>query len=94
MSILVKLCNFVIFRSAERAKNRVVGDPFHPKTEQGPQIDHASMEKILSYIEKGIKEGAKLLVGGARHGDKGYFVQPTVFAHVEDHHTIAKEEVK
>lgn len=51
------------------------------------------MEKILSYVEKGIKEGAKLVVGGNRHGDKGYFVQPTVFSNVEDHHTIAKEEV-
>lgn len=70
-----------------------MGDPFDPKTEQGPQVDHTQMEKILSYVEKGIKEGAKLIVGGNRHGDKGYFVQPTVFANVEDHHTIAKEEV-
>lgn len=76
-----------------RAKNRVVGDPFDPKTEHGPQIDHNQMENILRYIELGIKEGAKLLAGGNRHGDRGYFVQPTVFSHVEDHHTIAREEV-
>lgn len=82
-----------MYRSAERAKKRVVGDPFHPKTEQGPQVDQNQMENVLRYIEIGIKEGAKLLVGGNRHGDRGYFVQPTVFAHVEDHHTIAKEEV-
>lgn len=71
----------------------MVGDPFDPKTEQGPQVDHSQMENILRYIEIGIKEGARLVAGGDRHGDRGYFVQPTVFAHVEDHHTIAREEV-
>lgn len=45
-------------------------------------------------IESGKKEGAKLECGGARHGDKGYFVQPTVFSDVKDDMRIAKEEVK
>lgn len=71
-----------------------MGDPFDPKTEQGPQVDHNQMENVLRYIELGIKEGARLVAGGNRHGDRGYFVQPTVFAHVEDHHTIAREEVR
>lgn len=51
------------------------------------------MEKILGLIEVGVKDGAKLLTGGKRIGDKGYYVEPTVFSHVEDHHTIAREEV-
>jgi len=51
------------------------------------------MTKILGYIDKGKKEGAKLLAGGNRHGTKGYFVEPTVFADVKDEMTIAKEEI-
>lgn len=81
-------------RSVERAKNRVVGDPFDKNTEQGPQIDETQFEKILNLIDTGVKEGAALLTGGKKHGDRGYFVQPTVFAEVEDHHTIAREEVR
>lgn len=81
-------------RSVERAKNRVVGDPFDHTTEQGPQIDKIQLDKILSLIDVGVKEGAALLTGGKRHGDQGYFVQPTVFAGVQDHHTIAREEVR
>lgn len=51
------------------------------------------MTKILGYIEKGQKEGAKLLTGGKRHGSKGFFVEPTIFADVNDNMTIAKEEI-
>lgn len=51
------------------------------------------MERILGYIEKGKAEGARLECGGARLGNKGYFVQPTVFSEVMDNMTIAKEEV-
>lgn len=51
------------------------------------------MTKILSLIKEGARQGAKLVTGGERHGSEGYFVKPTVFADVEDHHVIAKEEV-
>ena len=51
------------------------------------------MNKILSYIESGKSEGAKLEFGGTRQGDKGYFIQPTVFSNVTDEMKIAKEEV-
>lgn len=51
------------------------------------------MEKVLGYIEKGKKEGAKLLIGGNRVGTKGFYIEPTVFAGVTDDMTIAKEEV-
>ena len=47
----------------------------------------------MSLIESGNKEGANLVFGGERHGDKGYFVQPTVFTDVQDDMRIAKEEV-
>lgn len=82
-------------RSAERATQRTVGDPFDADTEQGPQIDKEQLDKILSLIESGKNEGAKLVAGGERHcvHPDGYYVQPTVFADVEDHMRIAREEI-
>ncbi|XP_068631509.1 aldehyde dehydrogenase 1A1-like [Battus philenor] len=79
--------------AVELAKKRVVGDPTNPKTEQGPQIDGEMMNKVLGYIEKGKKEGAKLLIGGKQIGSSGFYVEPTVFADVTDDMTIAKEEI-
>lgn len=57
------------------------------------QIDEDQMNKILSMIESGKSEGAKLVQGGGRVGEKGYFVAPTVFADVKDNMKIATEEV-
>lgn len=58
------------------------------------QIDEDQFGKIMDLIESGKKEGAKLCTGGSRYGDKGYFIQPTVFADVQDNMRIAKEEVR
>lgn len=80
-------------KSAARAKSRVVGDPFDMNVEQGPQIDQEQMEKIFSMIKSGKDQGAELVSGGTRVGDKGYYVAPTVFANVTDDMTIAKEEI-
>lgn len=70
-----------------------MGNPFDPKTEQGPQIDQKQMHKILNLIKAGIHDGAKLLTGGHRYGEKGYFIEPTVFSDVQDNHIIARDEV-
>lgn len=67
--------------------------PTDPACSQGPLVDKLQFDRVLGYIEKGKSDGAKLVCGGDRHGDKGFWVQPTVFADVEDHHTIAKEEI-
>lgn len=80
-------------KSVELAKKRIVGDPFDAKTEQGPQVDDEQYNKILALIESGVKEGAKLECGGRPHGNKGYFVQPTVFSGVTDNMRIAREEI-
>ncbi|XP_077865119.1 aldehyde dehydrogenase, mitochondrial-like [Saccoglossus kowalevskii] len=80
-------------KSVERARNRTIGNPFDKSNEQGPQVDEEQMNKILELIESGKAEGAKLMCGGARHGDKGFFIQPTVFADVKDNMRIAKEEI-
>ncbi|CAF2364132.1 unnamed protein product [Rotaria sp. Silwood2] len=88
-----KIYDEFIQRSVERVKQRKVGDPFDESTEQGPQISHEQMDKVLDLIDSGKRGGAKLLVGGQRVGDKGFFVQPTLFSDVKDNHQIAREEI-
>jgi aldehyde dehydrogenase (NAD+) len=78
---------------AEKAKARQLGDPLDPKTEQGPQVSAEQLEKILHYVDLGKKEGAKLVTGGARRGDRGFFVEPTIFDAVKDDMAIARDEI-
>jgi aldehyde dehydrogenase (NAD+) len=80
-------------KSVARAQKRTVGDPLDPKTEQGPQVDSDQFSKVMGYIESGRSEGANLMCGGERAGDKGFFVKPTVFADVKDNMKIAQEEI-
>lgn len=79
--------------SVKMAQARVLGDPFDSTTNQGPQVSKEQMDTVLSYIESGKREGAKLHCGGQRHGSRGYFVQPTVFSDVRDDMKIAREEI-
>ena len=71
------------------------GDPLDPSTFCGPQANKKQHDRVLGYIEQGKAEGARVTVGGGRpaHLDRGYFVQPTVFADVENTMTIAQEEI-
>ncbi|XP_006894444.1 PREDICTED: aldehyde dehydrogenase, cytosolic 1-like [Elephantulus edwardii] len=80
-------------RSVERAKKYVFGNPLTPGVNHGPQINKAQHNKIMELIESGKKEGAKLECGGGPWGNKGYFIQPTVFSNVTDDMRIAKEEI-
>jgi aldehyde dehydrogenase (NAD+) len=76
-------------------RNVPYGDPTDPANIQGPQISALQRERVLGYIEKGKEQGARLVVGGGRpaHLDKGYFVEPTLFADVDNSMTIAQEEI-
>jgi aldehyde dehydrogenase (NAD+) len=80
-------------RLAAKAKKRKVGDPLNTETEQGPQVSQEQMDKILGYVDLGKKQGAKLITGGQRCGDKGFFVEPTLFDGVKDDMAIAKDEI-
>jgi len=75
------------------AQNLVVGDPFADETTQGAIISDEQFKKILGYIDSGKQQGARLVEGGSRVGDKGYFVRPTVFGDVKDDMKIAREEI-
>ncbi len=80
-------------RLAAKAKERKVGNQLDTATEQGPQVSQEQLDKILHYCELGQKQGAKLVTGGKREGDKGYFVAPTIFDNVKDDMAIAKDEI-
>jgi aldehyde dehydrogenase (NAD+) len=80
-------------KSVARAKKRSVGNPFDKMTEQGPQVDSDQFNKVMGYIDSGKREHAKLLAGGGRVGNKGYFIEPTVFGDVKDDMKIAQEEI-
>jgi len=80
-------------KSVARAKKRTVGDPFDQTTEQGPQVDSDQFNKVMGYIEAGKQDKATLRTGGKRVGDKGYFIEPTIFADVKDDMKIAREEI-
>ncbi|HYS79008.1 MAG TPA: aldehyde dehydrogenase family protein [Candidatus Dormibacteraeota bacterium] len=69
------------------------GDPLDPKTRLGPQVSEAQMNRVLSYVDKGKGEGARLVMGGSRASGKGYFVRPTIFDEVKNSMTIAREEI-
>lgn len=58
-----------------------------------PLVDDIQFKRVLDYIEHGKMEGAKVEVGGNRIGDKGYFIEPTLFTGVKDEHKIAQEEI-
>ena len=80
-------------KSVARARKRRVGDPFDPTTDQGPQVSQAQFDRVMGYIASGQSQGAQLVHGGERVGNRGYFIQPTVFAGVRDEMKIAQEEI-
>jgi 1-pyrroline-5-carboxylate dehydrogenase len=77
----------------EKAEKIRVGTSDEQSNFMGPVVNEGSMDKILSYIEKGIAEGGRLIAGGRRAEGEGYFVQPTIIADVDPKATIAQEEI-
>ena len=78
------------------AEGIVVGDPSDESTNMGPVVSDVQFNKIQGLIEKGIEEGAEVVVGGPGKPEglnQGYFVKPTVFANVSNDMTIAREEI-
>jgi aldehyde dehydrogenase (NAD+) len=80
-------------RLVKRVAKQKVGDPFDPATTQGPQVSQEQFDRVMEYIQHGQNDGAVLRTGGKRVGDKGYFIEPTIFTGVDDTHKIACEEI-
>ena len=83
----------VVERLVNRAKGVRVGNPRDTSTAMGPLVSQVQMDRVLEYIAIGRREGAQVAVGGARLGDSGYFVGPTVFAGVDHQMRISQEEI-
>jgi aldehyde dehydrogenase (NAD+) len=80
----------------DKVKALKVGDPMDKTTRMGPVVSKTQMETVLSYIEAGKHEGARVVAGGGRASvgnGKGYFIEPTIFAGVTNTMTIAREEI-
>jgi aldehyde dehydrogenase (NAD+) len=80
-------------RLAQRAGTIRVGDPLKGETYMGPVVSEEQFNRVMGYIAIGKDEGARLVAGGARIGERGFFVEPTIFADVDNRMRIAQEEI-
>ena len=87
-----KLFDNVVSDLVTYAKNVKQGSGLSPDTDMGPLVSKEQQNRVVNYINKGSQEGAEMLSGGG-HTDKGYFVEPTVFANVDETMSIAREEI-
>jgi aldehyde dehydrogenase (NAD+) len=83
----------IVERLVARAAAVRTGNPCEPSTSMGPLVSAAQMRRVLDYIDIGKREGARIATGGARVGDAGYFVAPTVFTEVRHPMRISQEEI-
>ncbi len=82
---------------ADKLKSKIkkmkIGDPMDKKTDVGPVINKKQFDTIMDYIDIGKKEGAEILVGGNKVGEKGYYIEPTVFVNATNKMRISQEEI-
>ncbi|QUD90394.1 aldehyde dehydrogenase family protein [Phenylobacterium montanum] len=77
----------------QRSREIRLGSGFAAETQMGPLISQQQLERVMGYVAAGRREGARVVLGGERHGTRGYFHQPTIFAGVDNSMTIAREEI-
>jgi aldehyde dehydrogenase (NAD+) len=85
----------VLARMVAQAQTVVVGDPTDPATQMGPLVSSAQWDRVKGYIDSGVEQGATPAAGGGRPLglDRGYFMEPTIFADVRNDMRIAQEEI-
>ncbi len=83
----------VVAGVAAIAKSLKIGAGSAPDSQLGPLVSQVQMERVLGYIAKGVAEGGQVVTGGKRHGNTGFFVEPTVFTNVGADATIVREEI-
>lgn len=88
-----KLYDNVIADLVAQSKVIKQGNGLIEDTTMGPLVFAQQQKRVKSYIDKGVEEGAEILTGGSLPFEKGYFVEPTIFADVDHSMTIAREEI-
>jgi acyl-CoA reductase-like NAD-dependent aldehyde dehydrogenase len=83
----------VVEAVAAAASQFKVGNGQNPETMMGPLVSGKQQERVLGYVASGLEQGATLVCGGKKTGDKGYFMEPTVFANADSSMKIAQEEI-
>jgi len=78
---------------SEHAKNIKVGPGWEASTDMGPLVSEEQLNRVCGFLESGISEGAKAVVGGQRNGDVGYFVNPTVLVDTHEKMKVEQEEI-
>jgi acyl-CoA reductase-like NAD-dependent aldehyde dehydrogenase len=95
--VVGSIANEFVERLAARTASLIVGNGLNPSTNVGPSVDERQLETVLSYIDTGKDEGARLVRGGERMRaeglDRGFFVSPAIFDHVDANMRIAQEEI-
>ena len=80
-------------RVVDGSRGMRIGGGFEPDVDMGPVVSAAQLERVQRYVQIGLDEGAELALGGERHGERGYFHQPTIFTSVRNDMRIAQEEI-
>ncbi len=78
---------------AQRAEQIQVGPGMDHSSDMGPLVSEEQLHRVCGYLESGLSEGAKAVTGGSRHGDKGYFVKPTVLVNTHSGMKVVQEEI-
>jgi len=78
---------------AEVAAASKLGPGLDPTTTVGPLVSQTQLDRVLGYVDQGLRDGARALTGGRRHGDSGYFVEPTVLVDVDSSFSVYREEI-
>jgi phenylacetaldehyde dehydrogenase len=88
-----KVFDQVVEGVAQHAEKINVGSGQDESTDMGPLVSAEQLNRVCGYLESGLSEGAKAVVGGGRHGDKGYFVKPTVLVNTTEKMKVVREEI-
>jgi phenylacetaldehyde dehydrogenase len=88
-----RLFDQVVEGVAARGSSIKLGHGLNPETQMGPVVSDEQLSRVSGYLSAGVAEGAKPVIGGGRAGDRGYFIEPTVFVDVKPDMTIYREEI-
>jgi len=88
-----KVFDKVVDGVAEQAEKIKLGPGFESTSDMGPLVSKEQLDRVCNYLEAGFSEGAKAVVGGSKHGDKGYFVKPTVLVNTNEKMKVVREEI-